>query len=309
MSTPAVNPSYYADFNGLDRLKGATRADDPAAIRAAARQFESLFTRMLLKTMREASLGDGMGDSEQTKFYQDMYDQQLSVALSQGRGLGLADLLVAQLTRAGPGKAAAAPGATPGGAAAVGPGAAAAAATPPTTAVSPAAQADFVRAMTPWAEAAGRRLGVAPESVIAHAALESGWGRHLPAANGQSSFNLFGVKAQRSWNGAAVNAATTEFDAGGARRVNADFRRYDSAAAATADYAQLLAGDPRYAGALNTGSNVTAFATALKRGGYATDPDYVHKLVATADAVRQLRAQGALKSAASLPKIAGEGSA
>jgi peptidoglycan hydrolase FlgJ len=296
MSTSAVSPSYYADFNGLERLKGAARADDPAAIRAAARQFESLFTRMLLKTMREASLGDGLGDSEQTQFYQDMYDQQLSVALSQGRGLGLADLLVEQLTRSGLAKSAA------------GAGAAATAAPPPTAAVSPQAQADFVRAMTPWAEAAGRRLGVAPDSIIAQAALESGWGRHLPAADGQSSFNFFGVKAQRGWSGGAVNARTTEFDARGAQRVNADFRRYDSAAAGTADYADLLAGNARYAAALNTGSDVTAFATALQRGGYATDPDYVRKLVATADVVRQLRTPG-LQSAPDLPTTTGEGSA
>jgi flagellar protein FlgJ len=297
MSTPAVSPSYYADFNGLDRLKSAARADDPAAIRAAARQFESLFTRMLLKTMREASLGEGMGDSEQTRFYQDMYDQQLSVALSQGRGLGLADLLVEQLTRSGLAKSAA------------GVGAAATATPPPTAAVSPEAQADFVRAMTPWAEAAGRRLGVAPDSIIAQAALESGWGRHLPGADGQSSFNFFGVKAQPGWSGAAVNAATTEFAAGGAQRVNADFRQYDSAAAGVADYAGLLAGNSRYADALNTGSDVTAFATALKRGGYATDPDYVRKLVATAAAVRELRAQDGLKSAPGLPTTSGEGSA
>jgi flagellar protein FlgJ len=98
--------------------------------------------------------------------------------------------------------------------------------------------------MTPWAEEAGRRLGVAPDTVIAHAALESGWGRHVPVADGHPSFNFFGVKAQNGWNGAAVNAATTEFDAGGAQRVNADFRRYGSAAAGVADYAGLLAETP-----------------------------------------------------------------
>ncbi len=297
MSTAAVNPSYYADFNGLDRLKGAARADEPAAIRAAARQFESLFTRMLLKTMREASAGEGLGDSEQTKFYQDMYDQQLSVALSAGRGLGLADLLVEQLTRSGRARPA------------TDAGAATAAAPPPTVAVTPEAQADFVRAMTPWAQEAGRRLGVAPDSIIAQAALESGWGRHLPAADGQSSFNYFGIKAQRGWSGAAVTAATSEFDAGGARRVNAGFRRYDSVQAGVADYAGLLAANPRYAGALNTGADVHAFATALQRGGYATDPEYAHKLVATAAAVRELRAQAALKSASGLPTTSGQGTA
>jgi flagellar protein FlgJ len=163
--------------------------------------------------------------------------------------------------------------------------------------------------MEPWAEEAGRRLGVAPESIIAQAALETGWGRHVPAADGQSSFNFFGIKAQRGWSGAAVNAVTTEFDAGKAQRVNADFRRYDSAAASTADYVDLLAGNSRYAAALDTGSDVTAFATALRRGGYATDPDYVRKLTATADVVRQLRAQPDLKSGSGLPTTVGEGSA
>lgn len=302
MAVEAVNPGYYADFGGLERLKGAAHADDPAAVRAAARQFESLFTRMLLKTMREASLGDGMGDSEQTRFYQDMYDQQLSVVLSQGRGLGLAELLVQQLQRTG--LAPTAPAAAAGVA-----GSAAAPATAPTTAASPAQQADFIRAMTPLAEAAGRRLGVAPETVIAHAALESGWGRHVPAADGNPGFNFFGVKAQAGWNGAAVSAATTEFDAAGAQRVTADFRGYESAAAGVADYVGLLAGNSRYAGALNTGGDVAAFASALRRGGYATDPDYVRKLVATAATVRDLQARHGLKSTGGMPTTSGEGSA
>ena len=300
MSTPGVNPTYYADFSGLERLKGAAQKDDPAAIRAAARQFESLFTRMLLKTMREASLGDGLGDSEQTRFYQDMYDQQLAVAMSQGRGLGLADMLVEQLTRSGLARPAA--GATADAAGTTAPVAGPAA-------VPPAAQADFVRAMTPWAEEAGRRLGVAPETVIAHAALESGWGRHLPAAQGRSSFNFFGVKAGGGWRGAAADAATTEFQDGVAARTDASFRAYDTPQAGVADYAALLAGNSRYAGARNTGGDVSAFATALQRGGYSTDPDYVRKLVATAGVVRQLRAQAGLKSSERLPTSAGEGTA
>jgi flagellar protein FlgJ len=321
MSIEAVNPGYYADFGGLERLKGAAHADDPAAVRAAARQFESLFTRMLLKTMREASLGDGMGDSEQTRFYQDMYDQQLSVVLSQGHGLGLADLLVEQLARTGltrptdaaaatsAGAATTAPTATAAPAAAAPTAAAPAAVAPAAAAATPAQQADFIRAMTPLAEAAGRRLGVAPETVLAHAALESGWGRHVPAADGRSSFNYFGIKAQRGWNGGALAATTTEFDAAGARQVDAAFRGYDSAAAGVADYAGLLAGNARYAGALNTGADVGAFASALQRGGYATDPDYVRKLIATAATVRELQARHDLKSSGAVPTTRSEGSA
>jgi flagellar protein FlgJ len=231
-----------------------------------------------------------------------MYDEQLSVALSQGRGLGLADLLVEQLTRTGLARAAASAGAATDAPAA----GAAATGAPPTAAAS---QSEFLRALGPWAEAAGRRLGVAPETVLAHAALESGWGRHVPAADGQSSHNLFGIKALHGWNGAAVNAVTTEYDAHGPQRVNAGFRRYDSLAAGVADYAELLAGNSRYAAALNTGADVAAFAAALQRAGYATDPDYARKLVATAAAVRELRAQDGLKSAAGLPTNASGGSA
>jgi flagellar protein FlgJ len=99
MSTSSVDPTYYADFGGLESLKKSVKADDTQAIRAAAQQFESLFTNMVLKSMREAKLGEGLGESDGTNLYTDMYDQQLSLQMSQGHGLGLADMLVQQLTR------------------------------------------------------------------------------------------------------------------------------------------------------------------------------------------------------------------
>ena len=107
MSSPSVAPTYYADFSGLEGLKKNVKADDPKAIRAAAQQFESLFTNMMLKTMRDAKLGQGLGDSQQSDLYQDMYDQQISLKMAQGKGIGLADMLVQQLTRNGAAKAAA----------------------------------------------------------------------------------------------------------------------------------------------------------------------------------------------------------
>src|SRR5208337_2022144 len=82
-------------------LKSSAAASDPSALREAARQFESMFTAMVLKSMREANLGPGLGDSDATNTYQEMYDQQLAVQMSQGKGLGLADMLVQQLTRSG----------------------------------------------------------------------------------------------------------------------------------------------------------------------------------------------------------------
>jgi flagellar protein FlgJ len=91
----------YTDFNGLAALRRDAKVQDPAALREAARQFESVFTRMLLKSMREASSGDELFDSQESQFYRDMFDDQLAVELSNGRGLGLADMMVAQLMRSG----------------------------------------------------------------------------------------------------------------------------------------------------------------------------------------------------------------
>jgi peptidoglycan hydrolase FlgJ len=297
MSAPTVAPSFYADFQGLDRLRASAARQDPAALREAARQFEGLFTAMMLKSMREASLGSGMGDSEETKTYQDMYDQQLALQMAHGKGLGLADMLMQQLTRANAAHASAAASATPGSATP----ASAAAATPASGAagadrISSAQQASFVRSLEPLAQSAGQSLGVAPDTLIAQAALETGWGRNMPTdSNGRSSSNLFGVKAGESWSGAAVQASTTEYDQGTPATTRAAFRSYGDAAQSVGDYVSLLQSSPRYAGALGTGSDVHAFANGLQRGGYATDPDYVNKLVATVATLHQLRAAG-LKS-------------
>ena len=101
MTVPAPNASLYTDFKGISDLRRDAQAQDPKALREAARQFESLFTRMMLKSMRDASFGDPTLGSDQQNFYRDMFDDQLAVEMSKGKGLGLADMLVQQLTRAG----------------------------------------------------------------------------------------------------------------------------------------------------------------------------------------------------------------
>jgi flagellar protein FlgJ len=295
VSSQPVGPSYYADFNGLEGLKKGAKADDPKSIRAAAQQFESLFTNMMLKSMREAKLGQGLGDSQESDLYQDMYDQQLSLKMAQGKGIGLADMLVQQLTRNSASKAA------------VGN----AAATSPT--ISTTDRISFVNSMAPYAEHAASQLGVSPDTLIAQAALETGWGQHIPAgSDGASSLNLFGVKAGGSWNGAAVNAQTTEYGAQGPASIAQPFRAYASVQQGVNDYVSLLQRHPRYQQALGSGDDVHAFASALTRGGYATDPAYAQKLQATAASVKALRGAGsdpALKILAGLPTtVTGESS-
>jgi len=281
--------ALYSDTSGLASLKKAAAANDPKALREAARQFESLFTRMMLKSMRDASPGDSMFDSQETGFYRDMYDDQLAVHLSSGKGMGLAEMLVEQLARTTAAQSSSA--ATP----ASGPTAASSSNTAADTIAS--SPQDFVQKMWPYAQEAAAGLGVDPQTLIAHAALETGWGRSVPtAADGTTSNNLFGIKAGSQWSGGAVASRTLEFEDGIAVSKMERFRAYSTPAQSFKDYAALLANSDRYAAARDTGSDAAAFADALQQGGYATDPAYARKLNAVADRVQRIACSDAFKA-------------
>lgn len=151
-------------------------------------------------------------------------------------------------------------------------------------------QQAFLDSIAPWARQAAERLGVAPELVQAHAALESGWGqRPLRTADGASSHNLFGIKAGAAWQGATGDSTTTEYINGAALKTRERFRAYPDAASAFHDYTRVLTDNPRYRAALNTGSDAQAFAEGLARGGYATDPGYAAKLARIAGSLQGTR--------------------
>ena len=320
MAGDIVNPDFYADFGALTALGKQAKQNDPQAIREAARQFESLFTDMMLKSMRAAKLGDGLGDSQEGDFYQDMYDQQLAVQMSQGKGLGLADMLVQQLTRRGatgssaavsqaPGSSTESPGTAAAGTPTAGTltgganaGSAAAAGAvgskhQGSSGTSLSQRIGFVQQLAPYAQRAATALGVSADTLIAQAALETGWGEHIAhgargaSGGGASSNNLFGVKAGSAWQGTTASAITTEYSGGTAQRVAQAFRTYGSVQQGVNDYVSLLQRRAAYAGAIGSGADARAFAGALQRGGYATDPHYVDKLVATTASVRSLRAE------------------
>jgi flagellar protein FlgJ len=287
--TAPINNTFYADPQGLTALRNDAKAQDPAALKEAAKQFESLFTQMLLKSMREAnkSFGESMFESEQTEFYQDMFDDQMAVHLAQGKGLGLADMLVRQLQQGlgarGPGQNAAPTDVASKVAPTSGEPRA------PSPEPIAASKADFIQQMLPHAEAAARELGVDPHALLAQAALETGWGKSVPCNGaGECSFNLFGIKAGSHWTGESVNVPTLEFEEGVAVRKVERFRAYESPADSFRDYARLIGNNARYENAVGTGDNIAAFASALQQGGYATDPNYARKLVALTNELRSL---------------------
>ncbi len=274
------------DFGQFATLRAEARRDDPAALREVASQFEALFVQSLMKNMRGARLAEPMFGSEQMDMYQDMFDQQLSLEMASGRGLGLAEMLVRQLG----GTAAAVDRPAAGGES--GRRAAPAWSDPQV----------FVRDVWPHAERAGRELGVAPRALVAQAALETGWGRQVPGGpDGGSSHNLFGIKAGRGWQGDSVARATLEFEDGVARRRVERFRAYPDVAAAFDDYVALLGGSERYAPARGRADDTAAFTAALQAAGYATDPRYAEKLdrVLAGDTLRQALTE--LKNSPSRP--------
>ncbi|MGX9783170.1 glycoside hydrolase family 73 protein [Janthinobacterium lividum] len=154
-------------------------------------------------------------------------------------------------------------------------------------------QQQFLASIKPWTQETGARLGVAPEIVAAHAALESGWGqRPLRQGTGADTNNLFGIKAGGKWQGDVASNVTTEYEAGSgtALKKTERFRSYPDQASAFRDYAQVLLDNPRYRAALNTGADAGAFAQGLARGGYATDPNYAAKLTQLATRLQRTAA-------------------
>lgn len=282
-----LNDALALNPQGLDSLRWQAKQDGgKESVRAAAQQFESYFLQMMLRTMRQTLTQDGPFDSQETRMFSDMFDQQVSQSIAKTQGLGLADMLVEQLqySLAAEPVAKVAPrpydlppltmddGTLPQ--------------TPPLTLPGASQQAgsltqrNFVDSLWPHAVDAAAEIGVSPHLLLAQAALETGWGqRELRTADGSNSYNLFNIKAGKSWQGAVAASETTEYVNGKPLRETAQFRAYNSYAESFADYARLLKSSPRYAGAVAQGGNAEGFARGLQSGGYATDPMYADKIL------------------------------
>lgn len=300
-----VAKSLALDSQGLDGLRLQAKQEPDKALKLAAKQFETVFMNMMLKSMREATPQEGMFDSEQTKMFTSMLDQQLAENMGN-RGVGLADMMVKQLSRQTPAAAPAVSSSALASTVAAGEGlpavgkpaiqqnVATLAASVPAKSSLPSAynenvQQDFVQRMLPHAAIASRETGLPAQQMIGQAALESGWGRRtIRMADGTDSHNLFGIKAGPNWQGKVVEAKTTEYHNGVASKPTEKFRAYDSYADAFRDYARLLSGNERYAEVLKQGGNAHGFAQALQASGYATDPLYADKLVKVIGRVNSL---------------------
>lgn len=311
------NPTNaYTDLNALQDISALGKKNKDAALMEVAKQFESMFLNMMLSSMRQANSvfkEDSLFDSPEMEFYENMYDDQLGQTLSSGEGMGLAKVMYQQLKsnynadakhtdldqsklferqrdffvpaqhlqktmqeveqtleqevkqkaaqkvdQEMPIKTATGAGdkrqqfATP---------------------------SEFVAALYPHAEEIGSELNVDPRAIVAQAALETGWGKHLISdEEGNSSFNFFGIKADQRWQGNKVDVTTHEFRQGVMLKENAAFRAYPSLKDGLRDYAQFLQDGERYQHAIDQGLDAQNYGHALQQAGYATDPEYGDKI-------------------------------
>ena len=297
-SSLSSGSALAADGNALGKLKMQAGSQTPESIKETAKQFESLFMRELLKSMREATMKSGMLDNAGTDLGTDLLDQQFAVAMS-GQPGGLSDLIAQQLTRQMGASAPAAgatttPMASPAANTSVGKSTVAMAATSPTSGklikTPTESQANFVRQHSKVAGDIERSTGIPAGFMLGQAGHETGWGkREIKNADGSNSFNLFGIKAGGSWKGKVAEITTTEYVGGVAKKQVAKFRAYDSYADAFKDYARLMSESPRYSKVMLSSNSPQAFASGLQRAGYATDPEYASKLSRAINTTLQLR--------------------
>ena len=327
MTTRIADAQNFLDVNGLNSIRQDAKSGDTAskkdALEQAAKQFEAIFMQMLMKSMRKAQEvleSDSPFNSESTKFYRDMHDQQMSLELSNNGALGLSELIVRQLggdsENFTPHNILRSDGnldsrgslriSEPGllnnistvkdSSAHQDPskdrqtnGSIAAQAASMMQSPTFAQPKDFVSALTNDAKRVQDKINVPFEVVIAQAALETGWGQKIIKTDaGESSNNLFNIKADSRWPGEKTHKETLEFEDGAMVKKREPFRVYESIGQSVDDYLNLLTKSERYQGALENSRNVDQFLHDLQSAGYATDPNYAKKIMATLRTVTSL---------------------
>jgi flagellar protein FlgJ len=347
----------FLELDGLNAIRQQSKETDgeskKAALQEAAQQFEAIFMQMLLKSMRKAQEvleSDSPFNSESSKSYRDMHDQQMALDLSSNGALGLTDLIVRQLGGGDDNFTPRTVLRNDGNLEQIkrvgkkadlkldGTGVSSLDNSNPfilfsTSNISPsnkatensnesltripfvpprnsnntvhayeksensvnfstpsfAAPKDFVSALTEPAKAVQDKIGVPFQVVIAQAALETGWGQKIiKDQQGSSSNNLFNIKADNGWAGEQIQKDTLEFELGAMVKKSAPFRAYKSLEASFNDYADFLVGNDRYQDALQKPDNVEHFLHGLQKAGYATDPQYANKIMATLRTVTNL---------------------
>ncbi len=134
----------------------------------------------------------------------------------------------------------------------------------------------FIEEIGPLAKEVEATHGVRPSVLIAQAALESDWGQSTLSTEANNYFGIKGANTKEQY-------VTKEFDSNEWTEIQASFKQYDSMGESVRDYADLMlygtSWDANYYASVLAASNYQEAAYALQEAGYATDPDYAHKII------------------------------
>lgn len=282
--------SFYGD---VSQLRQQVYSDEENALREVAQQFESMFMGLVLKSMREASnvFKSDLFSSNSTEFYEDMFDSQLAMHLGKNGSMGLTDALMSQLKGQIPNN-----NNTQDLNAIIN--------TTNNSTISPykiqdennynnekvnldeelnmfSSPESFLSHLKPIAMSVAKKTGFSAPLMLAQAALETGWGKKIiKNISGDSSNNLFGIKAQSGYDGDKANVSTLEYRNGVPIREKHWFRSYNSLSQSFDDFANFLNSQPRYENAIQHKDNPEKFINEIAKAGYATDPNYAEKIMA-----------------------------
>jgi len=316
----------YTDLNSLQSINAIGREDKGEALRKVAEQFESMFVKMMMKSMRDANKvfqEDSIMHSPQEDFYQQMYDDQLSVSLTGKQGMGLADVIYRQLnqeygdpegrkevkwqplddrrknfshaidfnqiekknTQLKPKKEQ------------TGFEIDASFVNKAEKDTAPAKQVDklqtfaspeaFIETLYPAAQKVAKEMGVSPQAIVSQAALETGWGKFV--IHGENSQG----EQENSFNFFGIKADSRW----SGEKVSVTTHEYRDGQRVTekADfrsYPSIEAGlkdyadflqAQRYEKAMAAGTDIEQYAKELQQAGYATDPKYAQKITRIAN--------------------------
>lgn len=286
------------DMGSINKMREAIASGDESVLEEAAHQFEAIFVQMMLKSMRKAQ--DALADenspfnSQQVKFYRDMHDQQLATDLTAKGGLGLADIIVKQLGQTENSYTPASVIRSDGNLSSLN-----RSRVENVTDIqnkmlssqsmgSQSAHKDsmfespeqFIDTLFPIAEKVAAKYGMDPKAIVSQAAVETGWGKFvIHSSDGNSSHNLFGIKANKGWEGKQAIVDTLEFNNDIPQKQKAAFRVYESLEDAMDDYGKFITSQPRYARAVAHAADANRYTQALQEAGYATDPAYAKKIM------------------------------
>ena len=309
----------YTDISSLQTLKGRTKDGDHEATKQVAKQFEAIFLQMMLASMRKTVQVNEEFGNEKSMYY-DLFDKQVAIEMSNRGGIGITKMMMSQLgvdeSKSNNEKSAELNSLVT----AFTNNASLPKSSGVSTDVSklkealsvkevadvtfedvktnidkavPAAEVEdvktelnfnspieFIRQLWHSAGDMIAEKGLDPRAIIAQAALETGWGKHvIKKSDGESSHNMFGIKSNNGWSGDKVLANTLEYKDGVMARAKESFRSYDSLVDSVKDYVQFISDNARYKDAVANQNNPERYVQELQRAGYATDPNYADKII------------------------------